>query len=836
MQFYTHVHRFGSNILYRGYEDGERIHEKVKFKPTLFLPAKDGEKTEWQSFYGDAVKPIRFDTMKEASDFIKTYDEVDSFQVYGNTRYVSQFIQHKFPREIKFNPETIRVSYLDIEVVSDEGFPFPKEAKYEIVAITVYSQHDNTYHVWGLKPYDRDKSDLGVNISYRQFISESTMLRSFIDWWADPENTPDIVSGWNSRLFDIPYIINRCLKFFDESEVARLSPWNKVESSSVYIKGKEHFFYEMVGISQLDYLDLFKKFAILTYGQQESYRLDHIAHVVLGERKLNYDEYGTLYELYQKDPQKFITYNIKDVILVKRLEEKMGMISLVMTLAYLGGVNYTDTLGTTAIWDTIIFRDLAKRKIAIPQSKPKAKGSFAGGYVKDPVPGKYKWVCSFDLNSLYPNLIIQYNMSPETLVGENIPNVSPDSVLADRFTAPSQDFALAANGEQFRKDIEGTLPKIIRDIYDDRVQSKNKMLVAAKNVQTCTPDKKKAYEIEYSLLKTRQLALKTLLNSLYGAMGNNYFRYYDLRIAEGVTLSGQLAIRWAERSINEYVNHIVGTTNVDYVVAVDTDSNYVILDAVVKKFNPKNPVEFLNKFCKEGIEPIIVEAYNILFKKLNARENRMVMKREAIADVGIWTAKKRYILNVHDNEGVRFTEPEIKMMGIEAIKSSTPEFCRDKLKETITCILRKSEAETQKSIAAIKTEFFAQEPHVIAFPRGIGEIDKYRSASTIYKKGTPINSRGALLHNKFLRDLNLISKYNEIRAGDKIKYLYLKTPNPINENVIAFIDILPTEFGLHKYVDYEMQFEKTFIDPLKLILDAIDWSVEERADLEFFFS
>jgi len=840
MAFYTNVLRYKNNIYYRGYSDnGDRVMRKDYYQPKFYVTSE--KNSAKKSLDGYNVGSLEFDSMYEAGQWYKSNIDVSGRTIYGNKKFVQQYITEKFPREIKFNREFINVGTFDIETDYDSGFPHPNEASQRILSISYKSSKSKLYHVWGYGNYDINKA-LIQPVTYYKCKDEAELLQKFIEFWSHPNNTPDIITGWNTRFFDIPYVMNRTAKILGIGELVKFSPWGlKSEHRQIRRRGSENDVYEIPGIQTLDYMELFQKFGY-TYGAQESYALNHIAYVVLNEKKLSYEESGSLKNLYKDDYQKYIDYNMKDVQLVDRLEEKLGLITLAMTMAYKGGVNYQDTFGVTAIWESIIYRRLNENNIVTPLTQKidnyrpvgatdysvKCPSSvfreegrthqIAGGYVKDPKAGKYEWVVSFDLNSLYPNIIVQNNMSPETY-NEQTPNSSFAKAGKEGYET------------YYRKDKQGVLPKIIKEYYDERVSIKKQMLAAKSQMQ-----KGYTFELdkEISNLDNRQMAIKILLNSLYGALANKHFLYFCQGLAEGVTLTGQRAIKWAEATMNRELRKLLKTED-DYVIAIDTDSLYVNFGPLVEKFNPANPISFLDKICKEHFEPSIKKDYAKFFEVLNSYENRMMMAREAIADVGIWTAKKRYILNVYDNEGVRYNEPQLKIMGIEAIKSSTPEIVRNKFKEVFKLIVSSTESETQKFISDFKNQFRNLYPEDVAFPRRVTNITDWYDRRRIFKKSCPIHVRGALLHNYYIKQNKLENKYELITNGDRIKFVYLKMPNAIRQNVIAFKDVLPKEFKLHNQIDYDLQFDKTFIEPLNLILNPIGWRAEEIATLEDFF-
>ncbi len=830
MRFYTNVQVVGNNFLVRGYENGRSVIFKEEYSPTLFV--KSNRETKYKTLEGENVEPIQPGTVRDCREFYKKYDDVDGFKIYGNDRYVFQYISDKYPEdEIKFDIKKINLVTIDIEVKSEQGFPDPESCSEELLTISIQDYATKEINTWGRKPYTPTQD----NVTYHYFEDEIAMINSFLYHWS--QNPPEVVTGWNCRLYDIPYLCGRIDRIMGQKKMKLLSPWGIISQESITIMGREFNTFDIAGVTTLDYLELYKKF---TYTNQESYRLDYIAEVELGQKKLDHSEFDTFKEFYTGNWKKFVDYNIVDVELVDRMEDKMKLIELALTMAYDAKVNFVDVMFQVRMWDTIIYNYLKKRDIVIPPRDRSEKSErYEGAYVKQPVPGVYDWVVSFDLNSLYPHLMMQYNISPETLVEEKHPSATIDRILNKEITFEMyKDYAVCANGAMFRKDIKGFMPELMEKMYAERKIFKKKMLQAKQEYE-----KNPSVQLEKDIAKYNnfQMARKIALNSCYGAIGNQYFRFFKLANAEAITLSGQTSIRWIENKVNGYLNNLLQTENTDYVIASDTDSIYINFGPVVTKFlssksgEKATVVSLLNKVCEEKLEPFIERSYQELATYVNAYDQKMQMKRENIADRGIWTAKKRYILNVWDSEGVRYTEPKLKIMGIEAVKSSTPAPCRTMIKDALKLMMNGTEDDVIKFIDEARQRFNKMDPEDIAFPRSVSDVKKHKSHSTIYAKGSPIHVRGALLYNHYIKEYGLQNKYSEINNGEKIKFIYLKKANPIRENVISFINEFPREIGVDKYIDYELQFNKAFLEPLKTILDAIGWNVEKTVNLELFF-
>ena len=824
--FYTSVVPHGNSLLVRGYRNGEPYKTKANFSPTLFIKTADKQPSDWKTLEGDAVHPIKLDSIRHAREYLDRYKGVEGFEVHGQTQFVYQFISEFWPDDIKYDPELIKVFSIDIETATENGFPNIELANEEILLITVKDNNTKKTTTFGTRSYDNKNE----NVRYVLCHDETALLKEFIVFWQN--NSPDVITGWNIYGFDIPYLVNRMKRLVGDSFTNRLSPWNIIRDKKIYANGNSITSYDFIGIATLDYLDLYKKF---TYKNQESYRLDYIAEVELGQNKLE-NNFDTFKDFYTQDWQRFVDYNIRDVELVDQLEDKMKLIELLYTLAYESKMNFNDVYSPVRMWDMIIYNYLKKRNIVIPvkkedDGKPTA---FEGAYVKDPIVGQHKWVASFDLNSLYPHLIMQYNMSPETLTDTKV-NVNVESLL-NKEPFDHNDLSVTANGWCYRKDIKGFLPALMEKMYTDRSKFKKQMLGVEQEYEK-TKDKLLLKEI--SRLNNLQMAMKIALNSAYGAVGNKYFRYYDLRIAEGITLSGQLSIRWMANKLNKFMNTTLKTEDKDFVIGIDTDSIYLSLEDLVESTcqgkSTEEKIQYMDKACSKIIEPFIDKGYKELAEYMNAYEQKMFMKREVLADKGIWVAKKRYVLNVHNSEGVQYAEPKIKVTGLEMVKSSTPAVVRSKLHEALKVILHEDQAALHRFVTNFKKEFFNLSVEDIAFPRSVSAIKEYTGTNTIYRKGTPIAVRGALLFNYYLKQHNLTRKYQPISNGDKIKFVYVKKGNPFNENVISFFPELPKQFGLHNFIDYDLQFEKVFLDAVQIVVEPLGWTAEEQATLDMFF-
>ena len=841
MKYYTNVACVGNNILYRGVKNNRRVKLKVAYTPTLFLPSK--KETAWKTLDGEFLEPMEFESIREARDFVKRYEDVENFKIFGNSSYQYAFIADEQKGMVDWKMEDLSVAIIDIEVGSENGFPDPYLANEPITAIAI-KYINGAMTVFGCGDYKVQGDEV-----YIKCDDEYNLCKKFLRFWE--ENCPDAISGWNIKFFDIPYIVNRFNKILGEDETKKLSPWGYINSRKTVMNNRELVAYDFVGVSTLDYIELYRWYA--PGGKsQESYSLNNICNVEIGESKISYEEFDNLHQLYKLNHQKFIEYNIKDVELVLKLEHKLKLIELGLTLAYDTKTNYEDIFAQTRMWDSLIYNYLFERNIIVPPKSHNSKSAaFEGAYVKEVQVGKHDWVASFDLNSLYPHLMAQYNISPETLIEvddytKEMRDVISKGVSVDKMIDQNVDTSkltgvtITPNGQFFRTDKQGFLPKMLEEMYVDRSKFK-KLMLKAKQEHENEKDESKKNEINNRIARydNLQLARKVSLNSAYGALGSQYFRFYDLRMALAVTLAGQLSIRWIEKHLNSYMNNLLKTEE-DYVIASDTDSIYLKLGSLVDKVHKDKTdtnkiIAFMDRVCEDKIQPSIDESYENLANYVHAFAQKMQMKREALADKGIWTAKKRYILNVYNNEGVAYNEPHMKVMGLEMVKSSTPSAIREKMKQSIKIMMQGTENDIHEFIADFKVNFKKLPVEDVSFPRGLNGLKDYADSVILYKKGTPIHVKGAILYNHYLVKMGLDKKYPKIQEGEKVKFTYIKQPNPFKDMVISYPGRLPVEFGLQEYIDYDTQFSKAFLEPIKVVLDCMGWSIEKQNSLESFF-
>jgi DNA polymerase elongation subunit (family B) len=794
--------------------------------------------------YGEDLQPVEFANNNEAKEFVQTYGQVENFPIYGQTNYGYQYITHTYPGEIQWDITQLNIQTIDIETSAEHGFPDVQNPIEEVLLITVKNLITRQIITFGCGDFDDKCEEVeslraqGNKFLYVKCDNERDLLETFVRFYS--ENYPDIITGWNCDLFDIAYLISRVERLFcsedDTTMKKKFSPWGLVRRKNVTIMGREHVSYDITGVAIIDYIDLYKKF---TYVRRESYKLDYIGEVELGLKKME-NPYESFREFYVKDWQKFVEYNIRDVEIVDALEHKMKLIELILTMAYDAKCNFNDVFSQVRTWDCIIYNHLHNQNIQIPQKKESRGRQIEGAFVQEPKPGQYDWVVSFDATSLYPSIIMQYNQSPETFVEGHVKDTTVNGLLEGKYNLDdlqTNDYTMTANGYCYTREKQGKFPEIVQKFFDDRQRYK-KLMIAAEKEYEITKDSRLKNDI--SKYNNFQMARKIQLNSLFGAWGNEYFRYYDSRIAEGITMTGQYIIRKVGTALDVYLNKVVGTNGHNYSFYSDTDSCYISLDPLVRKYYSNLPrdklIDVLDKICEEKITETINKSCDGLADYTNAFQKKIIFKREAIAERGLWVAKKRYALNVYDNEGVRYKDPKLKVMGLEIVRSSTPAPVRESLKEAVRLALTTDEKTLQGFIEHTRILFNKFEPEQIAFPRGVNGLMKYTSGADIYAKGTPMHVRGALMYNHLLRKNKLDKKYELIQEGEKIKFLYLKEPNHIRENCIAFIGKIPKELDLDRYIDYNTMFEKSFLEPIKQIIEGLGWKTEVTATLEDLFT
>ena len=827
-RFYTNISISGSNVLVREIVDGIPNMRKDQWCPTIYVNGKPKATTsKFTALDGHQVYSMQPGSIPECKDFVEQYKDVDGFEIFGQLNYSLQYMNEYKPTAWQY--KLIQSWAIDIETASaiDEqgvsSFPDPKNAQGEIKLITLINMHTGDKFTFGDAPYS------GNDTRYTNGGNEFTMLKLFIQFWESKKI--DIITGWHILGFDIPYLYNRIVKVLGEEWVKKLSPWGKVFCKVRNFQGKEEFSVTIAGISILDYLDLYKKYV---FTPQESYSLQHIAMSELGHTKLDHSKWKTFDEFWQNDWKSFVAYNCVDAELVKQLDDKLNLIGIVLTMAYDAKINYEDVSSPVKLWDAITANHCLDQGIAVPQGKHQVAQQLDGAYVKDPILGWHKSIVSLDATSLYPSIIMTNNIGPDTYVGNN--GMTIDEFLAGKTSPENRSYVVTPAGAIYSRDKQGIMAQLVEKYMALRRKAKKEMLQLEQEYEDT---KDKSLKARIAALDNLQMAYKIAMNSLYGAMANAHFRFYQHDHASSITLTGQYVLRSIEYRIDMALNELFKTENENYLIYIDTDSLYFSLQPVIEKFGIADDrvIGILEKTTLDKIVPIVNKICTECCEKMGSFSNKLFFKLEIAADKGFWLGKKKYVVRAHSSEGVTYSKPKFKVKGLEMVRSSTPQFVRTELKKSLDIVFDTDEKTVQKFVEDVRGRFMQLPYGDVAFPRGANNLDEYSDDRMIYKKACPLQVRGVLLYNHYLRTMKLDNKYPIIGEGSKIRFCYLKKPNKLKENVIAWpVDgELPVEFGVHDKVDYELQYEKTFLASMEIVLDAIKWSAVEHSSLDEFF-
>lgn len=834
---YTYTTTIGNQVYARARAtDGTPVFVEQNYAPTYFTPTNE-TLADARGYDGTPLQSRRFDSIHDGRKFI----ERSRTGVFGDIGPEYMVIGDCYgTHDVPFNFDRLYIWNFDIEVDRDQvrGYAPVEDPFNPIVAITVRWRHmgERGTVIYGYGNYVPKKPEFYVKCE-----NEEEMLLRYLDDFRAGGDYPDIITGWNIQFYDVPYMVNRLKMLFSEETWSRMSPFSRLTERVSVVNFKEKPVIDIRGISILDYYEVYRKH---TLQQREDYKLNTIASIELKRTKTDYTEHRSLDQLMREDYQKFIEYNVNDVLLVEELDDKLKLLELVVALAYAAKANFSDTFRQVRLWDVMIYHKLRQDGTQIPPRREVEKTSkYAGAFVKEPIIGQHLWVMSFDVASMYPHIIREWNLSPEMMIPERVSGLSVDALLEQRVDTSmlrDMDACLAANGLLCRREREGFLPSMLKTLYDERVKFKNMEKAAKSNLKTLQAEIAKDGETparleqqaelirNISAYGNQQKVRKVNLNSAYGACGSAYFRYYDLAIAEAVTLTGQLVIRWIAKDVNAYMNKMF-KTNEEYIIASDTDSVYVRMEIVAKSFKESFPnatteqiVEMLDQFGAKRIQPVLNKAFNDIAEYLNVAVPCLTMVRDVIADKAIWTAKKHYIMNVWDVEGLRYTKPELKMMGISAVQSSTPAICREMLTKALTMLMTGTERELQEHILSSRQRFNKSKFADIAFPRSCNNLNEY----TLDDKGIPIQVRAALTYNAALERTGLSKRYEPIFDGEKIKFVNLRLPNVYHSHVMGAPGTCPDEWHIERDIDYDLQFEKAVLAPLNDIIKYAGWTAE----------
>ena len=833
-------------------ENGERIVKKAPFKPYFYIET-NLDKTDALSIFNTKLKKKEFRNSFERN---KAAQDGAIKRLYHNIQVEQQYLIDTFKDEYskpEFTKNPLKVCFLDIEVFSPDEFPEAKDAKHPINLITIYDNLSQTFYTWGNKPYTPSRA----NVVYTQCSSEHNLLSKFLEFW---ENGyfPDILSGWNTDFFDFPYLINRITNLLGEDAAKRLSPLKSLWCrKGIFVKGQELDRWYIHGISAMDYLEVYKGFA---RGLLESYALNFVAQHELGEGKLAINA-TNLATLSESDWQNFVDYNIQDVDLLVRMENKLQFFKIIRMLAYKGLTSFESALGKVSIVTGCVALEASRHGMVIPTFvEGPIRNEIEGGYVRDPERGLKTSIVSYDANSLYPNTIITLNISPETKVGKIAAKNSDTTSLiltsGKEYTLPNEKFeqfvvneklAISKAGVLYTQKKKGVVPSLIDGLYSERVANKNQYVDLKKKLSKLTPDTDEYRICKASMERadTIQYVIKILLNSIYGVFANKFSPICDSDHAGSITLTGQSVVKQASVILDEYARsrHGVGTSLTIY---GDTDSTHITIQPIVDKLKLK--LFDKNKVTSAGLDLIDKEMGTYLndeIKKWSASEFRSIdpryfFKRESICDVGVYLQKKRYIIHVLNDEGADINK--FKYVGVEIARSTTPKKAKELIKKVIeTSLVMQDQNNANKLYKEVYEKFKSLGVDDIAIRGGLSDLEKHEVKAEGFKiaKGTPNHVKGAIWYNQLLKHRNLETKYERITSGGKVKKIYI-APNKYNIDTLCYPVSFPPEFNDFQ-VDYQEMFDTLIKPPILAVYEAVGWRLpdannETQTDLFDLFS
>jgi DNA polymerase elongation subunit (family B) len=835
-------------------ENGQRMCYDTIYKPYLYIETNGtGDAI---SIFNTKLRKKSFSTQFDRLKFLKESGET---RVFENLNIYQQFLIDSFYEEYEktdFSKNPLKICYLDIEVYSpDNSFPHPDQANAPINVITIYDSLAGEFHTWGMKPYT-PKDD---NVRYYHCSSEKQLLGKFLNYIE--KDHPDVLSGWNSKFFDIPYLINRIKKVCSESRIKKLSPTKNVYDRKAFDKfGKEAIIWIIDGVSSIDYIDVYKKFSL---SPRENYKLDTIAFVELGEQKVDYGS-GNLSDLADENWETFVDYNIQDVRLLVKLEESLKYLELLRSLSTTGLTTMESALGSIGVITGAAAIRARHRNQKIPTfiRDPKKVSKNEGAFVKEPESGIHKNLVSFDANSLYPNTMITLNISPETKLGNLIEededgitlkdindNIHKISREAFSKLVSKEKIAISKANVLFTQKKKGLFPEIIDIYYKQRVEARKKLnKIKRELVDTPEGSNKESLKAQAKLLDIKQMTQKIFLNSIYGAFGNKYFSLGDDDLARSITLTGQAIINQGSDILTKYVESITGKKPTREVIRyIDTDSLFFSFDEILESkemmFSEKGKIsKEMYDLINEAEKHLNEEITKWGNEQLNSADCRLVFKREKACDVGMLLKKKHYILHILDDEGMKCNK--FKYTGVDVVKSTMPKKVKPFVKNIAeTLLTTMNNQKTNEVVTKAYDEFLKLPLEEIATIVGIKNYEKYANSCHEFHtiKGMPNHVKSAYFYNILLEKLGIEKKYEKIRSGDKIKVFYVKKPNKYNIDSIAFKYYYPEEFKVIFDMDYEKMFDKIIFAPVQKFFDAVDWVPQKpnemtTCDLFEFFS